>query len=62
MQTVTEKIVAVLFACLFEHGARRPGRSHRPRLGARYQDLQPGSGGVPHPGDLVTVPLHRLAG
>ncbi|MGB5474412.1 MAG: FKBP-type peptidyl-prolyl cis-trans isomerase, partial [Gammaproteobacteria bacterium] len=55
MQTVTEKMVALLFACLLSTGAAAAGPFHTTPLGARYQDLQPGSGAIAAPGDVVTI-------
>ena len=55
MQTVTEKLVALLLAGLLCTGTAAAGPFHSTPLGARYQDLQPGSGAVAAPGDLVTL-------
>lgn len=52
---VNRTIPALLLACLLYTAVAAAGPFHTTPRGARYQDLQPGSGAVVAPGDLVTV-------
>jgi FKBP-type peptidyl-prolyl cis-trans isomerase len=55
MNSVIEKVSAVLLACLLCTAADAAGPFHSTARGARYQDLQPGSGVSAAAGDLVTM-------
>jgi peptidylprolyl isomerase len=48
-------LLACLLGCLLCAGALAAGPFHTTPQGARYQDLQPGSGAGAAPGDLVTM-------
>jgi len=55
MNSVIEKVSAVLLACLLCTAAGADGPFQTTPRGARYQDLQPGSGVSAAAGDLVTM-------
>lgn len=55
MNRAREKVSAFLLACLLCSAATAAGPFHTTPGGARYQDLQPGSGISAAPGDLVTI-------
>ena len=55
MTRAPERLLALLLVCLLCTAALAAGPFHTTPRGARYQDLQPGSGISAAPGDLVTM-------
>jgi FKBP-type peptidyl-prolyl cis-trans isomerase len=55
MKSVPVSAMTLLLACLLCAAAAAAESFHTTPRGARYQDLQPGSGAAAAPGDLVTL-------
>ncbi|HUT41621.1 MAG TPA: FKBP-type peptidyl-prolyl cis-trans isomerase [Gammaproteobacteria bacterium] len=55
MKAALDRVLALLLAGLLCTSALAAGPFNTTPRGARYQDLQPGSGAVAAPGDLVTM-------
>ncbi len=55
MKAVIEKTILLVLLCLLCTNTPAAGNFQTTARGARYQDLQPGSGNSAAPGDLVTM-------